>query len=181
MTLLLTTTSVKRCLKTLSSGDTMARITTEHGKGREFVFEGPARNISVIFDLFTFFIFSARDRYSRSSRCSAEHTVRLYKDKMEICKFSEYRDKFELFSFEEIKSVKKGVKIFKIPLLIAIAITVFSFAVEFPWFLFGALPFVLTCFSRCITITLKNHRVIKIPYYALRYSEMIDMIVGNFL
>lgn len=142
----------------------MARIVTEHGKGREFVLGSTNRS--------TLFL----NRFASFN----EHTIRFYKDKIEICKHSQIRSNFTLYNRDDFVSAKKGIAIYWIPFLFALfsiagAIIIEDGLLTVPvWFL---LPL---SFGRCIRLKRKKGLPIKLTYSFMNHSEMAEKIIAEF-
>lgn len=143
----------------------MARIVTEYGKGREFTL--CSRNRTVLFVLGRIW-------------SGDKNTIRFYKDKIEICKHSQLRNKFTLYDREDFVDAKKGITVYIVPFIFALLLLVCSILLKeglltVPvWFI---LPF---SFGRCIVLKRRKGLPVRLPYGAMDYSEMAEKIIGEF-
>jgi len=155
----------------------MARITTEHGKGYEYVLNAPMGNLNA----FASVLSAAMDIHKRRG-ITCEHTLRCYKEKIEICKFSDFKKnrKFRLYRKEDIAFIRKGISFFPLPFLLIAFFVWVSIVAEVIWLvplLLLLLPF---CFGRCLVIKPKKGRRIKMGYSVFSDKELIERIMANY-
>ncbi len=159
----------------------MARITTEHGKGYEYFLHGPNRNLkAIIFPIYI--ILDLRIRYSDIRLLSHRHILRFYKDKFEICKYSQLKrnKKFKVYEKSDIKSVSKGISFYPVPLVLIALVAYFGFATGLLWIAIPALLFLPFCFGRCLKFKRKKGLSIRIGYSVFSEKELIERIIANY-
>ncbi len=155
----------------------MARITTEHGKGYEYVLNAPMGNLNAFASLLSV----AMDIHKRRG-ITCEHTLRCYKEKIEICKFSDLKKnrKFRLYLKEDIAYIRKGIMFYPLPFLLAAFFLWVCIVAEIIWIAPAFLLFIPFSFGRCLVIKPKNGRRIKMGYSVFSDKELIKRIMANF-
>lgn len=159
----------------------MARITTENGRGYEYTLHGPNRNLkAIIFPIYI--LLDLRIRGSDIRLLSNYHILRFYKDKIEICKYSQLKrnKKFKVYEKSNIESVSKGISFYPVPLVLIALVAWFGFATELLWIAVPPLLFLPFCFGRCLKIKLRKGASIRIGYSVFSDKELIERIMANY-
>lgn len=150
------------------------RIKTEHGTGSEYIIHTPMPGATLIIALLVSLLFSGRGIRSRSFKGDGlEKTIRIYKDKMEV---TNIRDKFVLYNFEDVACIKKGVKLYLIPLCIALFFILFTILAEELLFALPALVFLIPSIGPAIVIKPKKGMAKRIGYSLFKDKRVADEI-----
>ena len=156
----------------------MAKITTEKGRCAEYVFFGHNAGLHLILQLTDLYSSSVFREPENDPIKFSEHTVRIYKDTVDICKNHLFRKNFTEYKKDDIESMTKGFRIYLIPVIILTLFIAFSVAVKFPELLVFAPIIIPFCFGRCIKIKIKGRILpIRLTYSPSRYGTMIDKIL----
>ena len=138
------------------------RIKTEHGTGSEYIIHTPMPGATLIIGILVSLLFSGRGIRSRSFKGDGhEKTIRIYKDKMEV---TNIRDKFVLYNFEDVACIKKGVKLYLVPLCIVLFFILFAILAEELLFALPALVFLIPSIGPAIVIKPKKGLAKRIGY-----------------
>lgn len=163
------------------------RIKTEHGTGSEYILYAPNKN------------------YDASGMHCDMCAVRFYADCFEVSKSglrhkgwperkvwldamsgNELSDayvgsEFRPYSYTDVICAKRSIRVFLLPLVIALAVFAFGILTELWWLLLIAVLLVpLCCFGFCVRIKTKNSRSIIIPYCCFRHGDLADIILDEF-
>ncbi len=132
-------------------------------------------------DAFATVVAAATDVHKRRG-ISCQHTLRFYKDKIEICKFSDLKKnkKFRLYEKKDIAYIKKSISFFPLPLLLSAFFVWICIVAEIIWITPIFLLFLPFSFSRCLVIKPKKGRRIKIGYSVFSEKDLIERIMANY-
>ena len=173
----------------------MARIKTEHGSGHEYVIRTTDKNFLFLINILELVLdalFSKKITIFRH-HYRITHTLRIFPDRVEICKFSGFeigfpyyetaprKDlKFKTYFMADIRDIKKSVKFYLIPCVIIVAICIFA-AITKAWsFALFSVFFIPFSFSTCIKIKRKKAMSINLGYSIFREHELVDTIVNKY-
>lgn len=150
------------------------RIKNEHGTGSEYIIHTPMPGATLIIGILVSLLFSGRGIRSRSFKGTGhEKTIRIYKDKMEV---TNIRDKFVLYEFSDVAYIRKGVKLYLVPLCVALFFIAFAVLGKEIILAAPAPLFLILSFGPAIVIKPKKGMARRTGYSLFRDAETVKEI-----